>query len=126
MSCRREVGYCVPWGGRAADIGIHQQELMQLCRIQHTRRPNRLLATARRLRSRISVKRRSRHVSATRPPADAAAFVRVGFRRDDALSRRSASSAEARATQIEAAPKKVDRAHLANEPRAKFLQHNLG
>src|ERR1700730_6579163 len=60
---------------RAAHIVIHQQELVQLAWIQHTRRPNRLLATARRFRSRVGVERRPRHVSAARPPADTAAFV---------------------------------------------------
>src|ERR1700716_669928 len=98
---------------------------MQLAWIHRTRRPNRLLAKARRFRSCIRVERRSWYVSTTRPPANTAAFVRVGFRRDDALSRRSAASAKPCATQIEAAPKKVDRAHLADESRPKFLQHNV-
>ena len=107
----------------AAHIVVHQQELVQLALIQRTRGPDRLLATARWFRSRIGVERRSRHVSTARPPADADAFMRVRFRRDDALSGRSAASAKACTTQIEAAPKKVDRATLADESRAKLLQH---
>jgi len=41
------------------------------------------------------------------------------------LPGRSAASAKACAAQIEAAPEKVDRTTLANESRAKLLQHNL-
>src|ERR1700675_613280 len=98
---------------------------MQLAWIPRARRPYQLRTIAWRFRSCVGVERRSRHVSAARPPADTDAFMRVGFRRDDALSGRSAASAKTCATQIEAAPKKMDRARLADESRAKLLQHNV-
>src|SRR6266853_3633218 len=125
ISALRKLQDFIAWRRRAAHIVVHQQELAQLALIQRPRWPDRLLATARRFRSRVGVERRFRHVSAARPPADTDAFMRVGFRRDDALSRRSAAPAKACATQIEAAPKKVDRARLADESRAKLLEQNV-
>src|SRR6266853_2081431 len=106
ISALRKLQDFIAWRRRAAHIVVHQQELAQLALIQHPRWPDRLLATA-------------------RPPADTDAFMRVSFRRDDALSGRSAAPAKACATQIEAAPKKVDRARLADESRAKLLEHNV-
>src|SRR5208283_4718536 len=84
-----------------------------------------LLAVARWFRSHVSVKCRSLDLSAAWPPSDAAAFMRVRFRRDHALSGRSAAAAETGATQIETAPKKVDRTRLADEARAKLLQNDV-
>src|SRR4029077_58305 len=75
VSALRKLQNFVTRRRRAAHIVIHQQELVQFAWIQDTRRPNRLLAAARRFRSRVGVERRSRHVSAARPPADTAAFV---------------------------------------------------
>ena len=49
----------------------------------------------------------------------------IGFRRDDALSRRSAPPAEPCAAQIETAPKKVARTRLADETRTKLPQHHI-
>jgi hypothetical protein len=52
--------------------------------------------------------------------------MRVGFKRDDALAGRSAATAETCATQIEAAPKKVDWTRLADKRGAKLVQHDVG
>ena len=110
----------------ASHVVIHQDELVQLVAIRGRRRPNPLLAKACGFRGGVGIEGRSRHVSPAGPPSHTAALMRIRFRCDDALAGRSRATAETCATQIEASPKEVYRTRLADESRAKLLQHNVG
>src|ERR1700682_1235414 len=97
----------------AAHIVVHQHEVVQFLLIERTPRSNRLPFIGRWFGGRVGVESRARHVSAPWPPTQTAAFMGVSFRRDNGFSGRSGTAAKTRASEIEAAPKEMNRTLFA-------------
>src|SRR5689334_12007825 len=78
-------------------------------------------------RNNVGVKGGVLNLTASRPKTHAAHFVRIGFAGNGigAGACRRATTRKARSGKIEAAPKEVHRAGLANETPAKFLQDRV-
>src|SRR5580704_975647 len=110
---------------RPPHLVVHQYEFLQLGLIERLRRAHRILSKPRWLRRRVSIKRRSLNVAASRPKSHAAHLVRIRLSRDrvGSLPFWSAPPREARHRQIETAPEKMHRTGLSDKARAKLFEH---
>ena len=113
---------------RLRDRVVRQDELSKRC-IEGGAARRLPVAKTRRFGIGVGVEGGAREGLIARPEPGAAHFVRIGFTGDGvgqaghaARMKRRATSGEPRHREIEAAPKEMDRARLAQEPRAEELE----